>query len=89
MSRTTFAGAAFDLKKPGCDNPAEFTAAYPTGTSTECLNRAQLERWLRNPPAALPMAVTPEPDGRIRGMPNLGLNEQQIDDLVAYLSSLK
>jgi len=89
MSRTTFAGAAFNLKKPGCENPADYTAAFPTGTATECLNRAALETWLRNPPAALPMAVTPEPDGRIRGMPDLGLNEQQIDDLVVYLSSLK
>lgn len=89
MSRTTFAGAAFDLKKPGCENPAAYTAAFPTGTSTECLNRADLERWLRNPPAMLPMAVEPEPDGRIRGMPDLGLTEQQIDDLVAYLASLK
>jgi cytochrome c oxidase subunit 2 len=90
MSRTTFAGASFNLKLPECTNPAEYSAQYVTGTSDQCLNRADLERWLRNPPAALPMAVSPpEPDGRIRGMPDLHLTEQQIDDLVAYLSSLK
>ena len=47
------------------------------------LDRNQLEAWLRNPPAEKPMA----PDD-CRGMPNLGLNEADIDSLVAYLTSL-
>jgi cytochrome c oxidase subunit 2 len=89
LSRTTFAGASFDLKRPNCTNPQEYTDAYPTGTSDECLNRAQLERWIRNAPAMKPMYVVPDEDGLIRGMPALGLSEAQIDDLVAYLSTLK
>ena len=89
MSRTTFAGGSFDLKQPDCTNPAEYTDTYPTGTSDACLNRVQLERWIRNAPAMKPMYVTPDADGRIRGMPALGLSESQIDELVAYLSTLK
>jgi cytochrome c oxidase subunit II len=46
------------------------------------VNRGQLEAWLRNPPAEKPMFA----DGN-RGMPNLGLTEPQIDDLVEYLLS--
>ncbi|QGG96726.1 cytochrome c oxidase subunit II [Actinomarinicola tropica] len=46
------------------------------------VNRGQLEAWLRNPPAEKPMA--PEDQ---RGMPNLNLTENQIDDLVEYLLS--
>jgi cytochrome c oxidase subunit 2 len=47
------------------------------------LERNQLEAWLRNPPAEKPMAADD-----LRGMPNLGLNEADIDSLVAYLISL-
>jgi cytochrome c oxidase subunit 2 len=47
------------------------------------LDRNQLEAWLRNPPAEKPMAADDN-----RGMPNLGLNEADIDSLVAYLTSL-
>lgn len=91
MSRTTFGGAAFDLKKPGCVNPDSFTSVYPTGTSDECLNTPELERWLRNAPAMKPMYPQPSPgsNGLIRGMPNLNLSEPQIDELVAYLKTLK
>jgi cytochrome c oxidase subunit 2 len=89
MSRTTFGGGTFDLKKPDCENPAAFTAQYPTGTSAECLNVPELERWLRNPPAMKPMYVEPDDQGLIRGMPNLALSENQIDQLVAYLATLK
>jgi cytochrome c oxidase subunit II len=46
------------------------------------LNRSQLEAWLRNPPAEKAMY----PDGG-RGMPQLGLTEAEIDDLVEYLLS--
>ncbi len=46
------------------------------------VNRGQLEAWLRNPPGEKPMY--PEGD---RGMPNLGLTEPQINDLVEYLLS--
>lgn len=46
------------------------------------VRRGQLEAWLRDPVAEKPMA----PDEG-RGMPNLGLTEPQIDDLVDYLLS--
>ncbi|HEX9259142.1 MAG TPA: cytochrome c oxidase subunit II, partial [Acidimicrobiales bacterium] len=91
MSRTTFAGGAFDLKQPECTNDAQYSATYKTGTAEGCLNRAELERWLRNAPAMKPMYTKPAEatNGLIRGMPNLGLSESQIDDLVAYLVTLK
>jgi cytochrome c oxidase subunit 2 len=89
MSRTTFAGSIYDLKKPGCENDAAYTQAYVTGTAANCLNRADLEAWLRNAPAQKPMAAQLNKDKKYRGMPNLGLSEQQIDQLVAYLVTLK
>ncbi len=59
---------------------AMFALKNPDGT----LNRPLLEAWLRNSPAMKPMY----PVGG-RGMPAQGLTEQQIDELVAYLSTLK
>ena len=50
------------------------------------LNRVDLEAWLRNP-ADLKANYT-VPGEQYRGMPDLDLSEQQIDDLVAYLSGL-
>ena len=47
------------------------------------LNRTQLEAWLRNAPAEKPAYA----EGR-RGMPAMGLSESQIDDVVAYLTTL-
>jgi cytochrome c oxidase subunit II len=46
-------------------------------------NRAELEAWLRDPSGKKPM----EPDDE-RGMPNLNLTQEQIDQLVAYLLTL-
>ena len=43
----------------------------------------QLEAWLRDPPGE----KQAYPDGK-RGMPNLNLTEEQIDDLVAFLLTL-
>jgi cytochrome c oxidase subunit 2 len=79
MSRTTFAGAAYELITSDCDVPPP----GPTGTPPECLNRNDLEAWLRDPNALVPMAAS---EGR--GMPNLNLTEAEIDSLVAYLSTL-
>jgi len=53
------------------------------------LNKPTLASWLRNPEKLKPAANTPNAQGQYRGMPNLGLSESQIDDLVAYLSTLK
>jgi cytochrome c oxidase subunit 2 len=91
MSRTTFAGAKFDLRR----DTEECEALGIDWADTEedldrCLDRGALEAWLRNPPAE--KAMQPEPvEGRspIRGMPNLQLTEDQIDQLIAYLVTLK
>jgi cytochrome c oxidase subunit 2 len=70
MSRDIFASGSFPL--------------YVTNTDGQRIfNRNQLEAWLRDPPAQLPMA----PDER-RGMPNLHLADSEIDQLVAYLQTL-
>ena len=79
MTRTTFAGATYDLITGNCDVPPP----GPTGTPKECLNRSDLEAWLRDPNALVPMAADQQ-----RGMPNLNLTEAEIDSLVAYLSTL-
>ncbi len=47
------------------------------------LDRTQLEAWLRDAPAEKPAYA----EGR-RGMPAMGLDEGEIDDLVAYLTTL-
>ncbi len=48
------------------------------------LDNRNLRRWLRNPPAMKPM----NPDNG-QGMPNLGLSEDEITQLIAYLETLK
>ncbi|MGH9198367.1 MAG: cytochrome c oxidase subunit II, partial [Acidimicrobiia bacterium] len=48
------------------------------------LNRENLVRWLRDPPAMKPML----PDKGL-GMPNLNLSEEEIEALVAYLETLE
>jgi cytochrome c oxidase subunit 2 len=97
MTRGTFAGSIFNLWSPDpptADDPTgnasdRSLAGDPTdalygGQGTNYFNRPTLEAWLRNPPAVKPMA-----SGQERGMPNLGLSEEQIDQLVAYLQTLK
>lgn len=81
MSRTVFAGGVFPLRDVPLQNRDDFTLEdYQGGT----FDRAALEAWLRDPPGRKPMY----PEGN-RGMPNLGLTEQQIDQLVAYLQTLE
>ena len=99
MSRTTFAGAMFDLVTDECrkevwDADSEsFGAAYLKGTTESCLNVKDLREWLRNAPGMKPMYSDPAKltptGGKYRGMPNLGLTEDDIDKLVAYLTTLK
>ena len=99
MTRNTFAGASWDLLRPGCrddvwnSNPEEFGAKYLAGVSEDCLNQKDLREWLRNAPEMKPMYADPtllEPtDGKYRGMPYLALTEDDIDKLVAYLLTLK
>lgn len=90
FSRSTFAGAKFDLRKQDdyCDGLGVDWAQDPEDFE-RCFNEAALEEWLRDPPAH--KAMQPEPvEGRspIRGMPDLGLTEEQIDQLIAYLTTL-
>ena len=99
MSRNTFAGASWDLLTKECrkdvwgSSSEEFGEKYLAGVTEECLNQTDLRRWLRNAPAMKPMYADPtkleETGGKYRGMPNLGLSEDDIDKLVAYLATLK
>jgi len=99
MSRNTFAGAMFDLVTQKCRDDVwnakseEFGAKYLAGVTPDCLNEKNLRAWLRNAPAMKPMYADPakleKTNGLYRGMPNLGLSEDDIDKLVAYLSTLK
>ena len=99
MTRNTFAGASWDLLNDECRSrvwdapPEEFGERYLAGVSAECLNSVDLRAWLRNAPAMKPMYTDPEKlaetDELPRGMPNLALSEDQIDELIAYLLERK
>jgi len=99
MTRNTFAGASWDLLTQPCRDDVwkasanEFGAKYLSGVSADCLNQKDLREWLRNSPEKKPMYVDPtklqETNGKYRGMPALGLTEDQIDALVAYLLERK
>ncbi|MEP7048450.1 MAG: cytochrome c oxidase subunit II [Ilumatobacteraceae bacterium] len=99
MSRTTFAGATFDLLTDVCRKklhdatPEEFGALYLKGVTPDCFNEAELRSWVRNAPAKKPMysseAEKDENGGKYRGMPNLNLTDDQIDQIVAYLLERK
>lgn len=72
MTRYLFVGGLFELRDPEGN-----------------VNRTNLERWIRNPEDLKPMAADPSRGNLYgRGMPTLPLTEDQIDDLVAYLSTL-
>ena len=90
MSRSTFAGAKFDLRKetPACKARGEDWASTPDGI-TQCLNRNDLEAWLRNAPAMKAMYPGETMSPQSRGMPNFNLTEEQIDQLVAFLITLQ
>jgi cytochrome c oxidase subunit 2 len=78
-SRGVFAGGVFDL---WVDSDGNNEVDIPELGGT--FNVADLEAWLRDPPGQKPMY----PQGQ-RGMPNLNLTEVQIEQLVAYLQTLK
>jgi cytochrome c oxidase subunit II len=98
MSRNTFAGATFDLLTPARREtvwdapPEEFGDLYLEGVTARYLNAPDLRAWIRNAPEMKPMYTDPdelgETGGLPRGMPYLGLSEDQIDDLIAYLLEL-
>ena len=102
MTRGTFAGSIYNLytdvqstySGSNGDNlgtdPTNVAAAGNPGdvllgatVDSEKVNRTYLEAWLRNAPAMKPMYAQGG-----RGMPNLGLTEAQIDQLVAFLETL-
>ena len=99
MTRTAFAGWTFDLISDECRNklwhasPEDFGALYLQGVTPDCFNEANLRTWLRNAPAMKPMYADPAKlaatGGKTRGMPNLNLTEDQIDQLIAYLLERK
>ena len=90
MTRTTFAGAMFDLRLPTEECKALGTdwAETPEGID-QCLNEERLEAWLRNSPAEKFMYPGEAPSPESRGMTNFNLTEDQIDDLVAFLITLQ
>jgi cytochrome c oxidase subunit II len=99
MTRTTFAGATFDLLTDACRkklhdaSPEEFGALYLKGITPDCFNEAELRDWIRNAPAKKPMYSSEEQKtqngGKYRGMPNLNLTDDQIDQIIAYLLERK
>ena len=99
MTRNTFAGASWDLLTEECranvwGAPSDVVGErYLEGVSADCLNSVDLREWLRNAPAKKPMYAEAEKleetDGLVRGMPNLALSEDQIDEIIAYLLERK
>lgn len=92
MTRSTFAGATYELRTDECRerlwtaSPDEFGAEYLNATTPDCLNEDELREWLRNAPGKKPMYAAVPP---YRGMPNLNLTDDQIDLLIAFLLERK
>jgi cytochrome c oxidase subunit II len=86
-TRSTFVGSVFRLYAEADEDTIADIYLHLAEEGT--FNRVQLEAWLRNPPGEIPMYVEPSRGTELpRGMPDLGLSEQQIDQLVAYLQTL-
>jgi cytochrome c oxidase subunit 2 len=79
-TRTSYAGSFFDLY---LDSQERTEAGEYLALPGSDFDRGQLEAWLRNPPAEKPAFAAD-----LRGMPNMGLSESDIDLLVDYLMSL-
>jgi cytochrome c oxidase subunit 2 len=82
---------------PDCPEANQYDAfqipfSSSPGNPNNAADLVTLKDWLRDPPKMKPMSPLPEENpeagGRRRGMPNLKLSEEQIDQLAAYLSSL-
>ena len=83
-TRGAFAGAIFNLWET--DNSDDIVQYDEIGGT---LDTEALEAWLRDPPAEKPMAAAdPETTDIGRGMPDLNLTEEQIDQLVAFFETL-
>ena len=72
-------------------NLTHFASRTSFGGATVDNTADHLRQWLRDPSSLKPM--TPQLNdlgsGRILGMPDLGLSEQQIDELIAFLETLQ
>ena len=72
-------------------NLTHFASRTTFGGASFSNTREHLKEWLRNPVDLKPMR--PEfndlSEGRVLGMPNLGLTEPQIDELIAFLETLE
>jgi cytochrome c oxidase subunit 2 len=90
MSRTTFAGGMYDLRRntPECVALGQNWAQTDDGFEA-CFDRTALQAWLRDPPAMKYMKPGETPSPESRGMPNFNLSEAQIDQLIAFLSEQK
>jgi cytochrome c oxidase subunit II len=84
MSREHFAGAILGLYV-GVEDTLDGETPVDTYVTKDGMTPDvnNLEAWIRDPSAEKPMAPID------RGMPTLGLSEEQIDQLVAYLTTLK
>ncbi len=89
MNRPRYAGAIYDLYA------ADEQGYIPYPYDPETFQRNDLEAWLKNPPARKAMDPEARENPRTgdlilpRGMPDLGLNDQQVDALVEYLTTLQ
>lgn len=88
MSRPTFASGMLDLR---IDSKRCVAKGLYFAEDETCINTAAMRAWLHDPPAILPMAAE-ESDiekNEIRGMPDLGLSPAALDQLIAFLETLK
>ena len=90
MTRTTFAGGMFDLRldTPECRALGQ-NWAQTDENFQKCLNRTDLQAWLRNAPEMKHMYPGEVASPESRGMPNFNLSEQTINQIIAFLSTLK
>ncbi len=83
------------MPRDGCTRRHPTSSALSTckGVTPECFNEAELREWIRNAPAKKPMysseADKVQNGGKYRGMPNLNLTDNQIDEIIAYLLERK
>jgi cytochrome c oxidase subunit II len=99
LTRTAIAGWTFDILTEECrtelwETRGEgFGELYLQGVTPECFDEVALREWLRNPTAMKPMFADAtnleSTGGKYRGMPNLNLSEDQIDQLIAFLIERK
>ena len=99
LTRTAIAGWTFDILTEECRTKLwttkgeGFGELYLQGVTPECFDEVALREWLRNPPGMKPMFADAtnleSTGGKYRGMPNLNLTEDQIDQLIAFLIERK